>query len=110
MSAYECRTCGTTGQENFYKTAKYQCKACWNKRTYQSGKNKINKLKEDRGGACERCGFDQHLAALQWHHPDPSVKEYTIGHRRGLTESKLKEEVDKCELLCANCHAIEHAD
>ena len=109
MTAFLCRTCGATGQENFYKTARYQCKSCWNQRTYQTGIDKMNKLKVDRGGCCERCGYDKYLGALQWHHLDPSVKEYTIGHRRGLKEEQLKEEVDKCQLLCANCHAEVHA-
>ena len=109
MSAYICRTCGTEGEEHFYKTAKYQCKKCWNQRTYQSGVDKINSLKQQRGGCCERCGYNKYLGALQWHHLDPTVKEYSIGHRRGLNEQQLQQEVSKCQLLCANCHAEVHS-
>ena len=109
MSKYTCRTCGTKGEENFYKSAQYQCKSCWNKRTYQTGIEKLNRLKTARGGCCERCGYNKYLGALQWHHTDPTVKEYGIGQRRGLTESQLQDEVDKCQLLCANCHAEVHA-
>ena len=110
MTAHLCRTCGISGKENFYKSAKYQCKGCWNKRTYQSGIDKLNKLKIDRGGRCERCGYNKYLGALHWHHFNADIKEYTIGHRRGLSEKVLKEEIDKCQLLCANCHAEVHAE
>lgn len=110
MSAYECRSCGIKGKTNFYKNAKYQCKKCWNKRTYQSGKSKIDKLKLDRGGKCEKCGYNKYLGALEWHHLDPNVKEYAIGKRRGLKPETLQKEIEKCSLLCANCHAEAHAD
>jgi hypothetical protein len=109
MAAYECE-CGVTGVENFYKTAKYQCKSCWNKRTYQSGIEKVNKLKVERGGKCECCGYEKYLGALQFHHLDPSIKEFHLGNRRGLKEETLRNELDKCQLLCANCHAEAHAN
>ena len=109
VNAYKCKTCGVEGVDNFYKNAKYQCKGCWNARTYKSGIDKLNRLKQDRGGRCEQCGYDRYLGALQWHHLDPTVKEYSIGHRRGLNEQRLQEEVSKCQLLCANCHAEAHA-
>ena len=108
MAAYECG-CGITGAENFYPNSKYYCKSCWNKKTYQSGIDKLNKLKLERGGCCELCGYNKYLGALQWHHLDPTIKEYSIGKRRGLKEETLKEELDKCQLLCANCHAEVHA-
>lgn len=109
MTAYVCRSCEARGEEHFYKTVKYQCKSCWNKRTYQTGLEKLNKIKKLRGGKCEACGYDRYLGALQWHHLDPTVKEYTIGQRRGLSEQQLLLEVSKCKLLCANCHAEAHA-
>ena len=108
MAKYEC-ACGVKGEENFYSNSKYYCKSCWNKKTYQSGIDKLNSLKLERGGACEKCGYNKYLGALQWHHLDPTVKEYSIGKRRGLKEETLKEEVSKCQLLCANCHAEAHA-
>ena len=110
MSKHLCRTCGTTGEEKFYKNSLYYCKSCWNKKTYQAGIDKQNKLKEARGGSCEKCGYDRYLGALDWHHLDPTVKEFSIGKRRGLSEAALKEEIDKCQLLCANCHREVHAE
>ena len=108
-TAYQCRTCDTVGIKNFYKNARYQCKACWNKRTYQSSRDNLDLLISERGGKCERCGYKKSYAALQWHHVDPSQKEFGISSKRGAPIAQLREEVSKCKLLCANCHAEVHA-
>lgn len=52
------------------------------------------------------CGYDRHQAALQFHHVDPTEKEYGLS-ARGLSRSfeRAREEASKCVLLCANCHA-----
>ena len=67
------------------------------------------KAVEYKGGKCERCGYDKYVGALQFHHLDPAEKDFGIGHR-GYTASwdKVKAELDKCAILCANCHAEEH--
>jgi transposase len=59
----------------------------------------------EAGGVCAICGFDKHPAALQFHHIDTGQKAFTI--RDGDTRSleRLRVEVAKCVLLCANCHA-----
>lgn len=61
------------------------------------------------GGKCIRCGYDKCLHALHFHHKDPETKEFAFS--TGLTSAweKVKAELDKCELLCANCHAEHHA-
>lgn len=63
-----------------------------------------------KGGSCERCGYDRCVAALTFHHRDPTTKSFGIAEK-GVTRSwkRVKEELDKCDLLCANCHAeVEH--
>lgn len=107
MDEYVCE-CGVSGKENFYKY-KYQCKKCWNKRTYESAKKNLNTLIEERGGCCERCGYNRCKDALHWHHSDPSEKEFGISGRRGAPLDILRRETLKCVLLCANCHAEEHS-
>lgn len=71
-------------------------------------RNRMRRLKEilvgERGGGCERCGYDECVAALQFHHRDPNTKEFTISGRSWSLE-RLRPEVAKCDLLCANCHA-----
>ena len=64
-------------------------------------------LKEEAGNCCSRCGYDKCLAALEFHHTDPTVKE---GGIIGSTASlkKQREEAQKCILVCANCHREIH--
>ena len=59
---------------------------------------------------CTKCGFN-HPAALDFHHEDPKKKEYNV-HRLISNGSfdKAMEEVQKCIVLCANCHRIHHYD
>ena len=106
---YVCRTCGTKGKENFYENAAYQCKSCWNDRTYQSNKDKIANYMESRGGAkCQRCGYDRYVGALEFHHRDPKDKDPKWN--RGWNIERLKKELDKCDILCSNCHREVHAE
>lgn len=65
-------------------------------------------LIEYKGGKCERCGFDKPIpSCYDFHHVDPSIKEFTISHSSKSLDV-LKKEVDKCQLLCKNCHAEIH--
>ncbi len=64
-----------------------------------------------RGNACERCGYDRCVDALHFHHLDPSQKEYRLSSGNTRSLEKDLEEVSKCMLVCANCHAeIHHRD
>lgn len=60
---------------------------------------------EYKGGRCQVCGYDKYQGALDLHHINPSEKDFSIGHK-GYTRSweKVKAELDKCVLVCANCH------
>src|SRR5918993_4024704 len=65
---------------------------------------------EYKGGRCQVCGYERCIEALEFHHLDPTQKDFGIS-RKGYTRSweKVKEEVDECILLCANCHREFHA-
>jgi DNA-directed RNA polymerase subunit RPC12/RpoP len=108
LKKYTCKDCGVTGKENFYGYS-YQCKKCWNKRTYKVNRDKLDLLITERGGACEKCGYNKSFAALQWHHSDPTKKDFGISSNRGAPMEQLREETAKCLLVCANCHAEIHA-
>jgi predicted HNH restriction endonuclease len=60
---------------------------------------------EYKGGRCQVCGYDKCEGALELHHLDQSKKDFGIGDK-GYTRawSKVQAELDKCILLCANCH------
>lgn len=60
---------------------------------------------EYKGGRCQLCGYQRYQGALELHHIDRTTKSFGIGDK-GYTRSweKVKAELDKCALLCANCH------
>lgn len=65
-----------------------------------------------KGGKCQECGYNKCKGALQFHHRDPKEKEFCLANinlnDNNFTLKRLFEEVDKCDLLCANCHAEKH--
>ena len=65
-------------------------------------------LVERAGGKCIKCGYDKFQGALQFHHPDPNQKDFQISRNFSNNIEELCKEADKCQLLCANCHAEEH--
>lgn len=60
---------------------------------------------------CSQCGED-HPACLQFHHSDPSNKHKSVASMvsNGTSKSKIIEEINKCIVLCANCHCKEHIE
>ncbi len=63
------------------------------------------------GGQCQCCGYDTCDEALDLHHIDPSQKEIGFGKLRAnpIAITKMVDELQKCVLLCANCHREYHA-
>lgn len=57
-----------------------------------------------KGGKCQACGYNKYQGALDLHHVN-GKKEFSIGDK-GYTRSweKVREELDKCILVCSNCH------
>ncbi len=60
-----------------------------------------------KGGGCARCGYDKCPVSLVFHHEDPSVKEFGVATQI-RSWAKVKAELDKTTLLCANCHGETH--
>lgn len=84
------------------------------KSSYQCVKIHRRKVKEElvnyKGGKCEVCGYDKCLNALEFHHLNPTQKDFTISNSNIYKNlDKLKKELDKCILVCANCHREIHA-
>ncbi len=80
--------------------------AKWRERT-DANRKWINEYKLQRG--CVRCGYKEHPAALDFHHVAPETKSFTICTRLGSERGNLLAEMEKCEVLCANCHRIHTA-
>lgn len=61
-----------------------------------------------KGGHCKHCGYDKHYGALEFHHNNPKEKDFVWTKLRLKSWDKITNEIDKCTLLCANCHREEH--
>lgn len=63
-----------------------------------------------KGNVCQCCGYDKCAQALEFHHVDDTTKEFGISES-GETRSwkRLQNELDKCILVCSNCHKEIHA-
>jgi hypothetical protein len=82
-------------------------------RQYRNKTKQLRKLNKQRaveylGGACKHCGLrTDKYSVYDFHHLDPTAKEQGIG-KLVASWHKLVVELEKCILLCANCHRIEH--
>ena len=76
----------------------------------KAARRKVEALERCGSSICMRCGFN-HPAALQFHHRDPSTKLFNISTKLARVNpdwSIIDEELKKCDVLCSNCHDIEH--
>lgn len=60
------------------------------------------------GGKCCICGYDRCIDALEFHHKDPSIKEFKLGSGNTMSWKEYKSEALKCMLVCSNCHKEIH--
>lgn len=60
------------------------------------------------GSKCQRCNGEFHPAIFEFHHKDPAEKEFSPSQALQQSWENFKMELDKCELLCANCHRMTH--
>lgn len=88
----------------------FRCVKCSTGAVSERRRRVKRQLVDEAGGKCRLCGFDEHPAALQFHHLDPSIKEFHLSYKgftRGIDQ--MRAEARKCALLCANCHALVEA-
>ena len=85
----------------------------YNKRhSEDSNKNKVSAILY-KGGKCSICGISyngENASIFDYHHLDPSIKDANVSTMlkgKSLTD-KMKNEIDKCVLVCANCHRLIH--
>lgn len=88
------------------RDGRYRCRRCGSESVTRYRQNVKRTLVAEAGGACVICGYATCLAALHFHHVDPSTKRFGLG-LRGIARSIdiVRAEAQKCVLLCANCHA-----
>lgn len=85
------------------------CKPCVSLRSRAraiSSTDKVHEYLKDK--CCARCGETDYIL-LEFHHRDPALKEYTIAVMMSYSWDIILTEIEKCDVMCANCHRVEHS-
>lgn len=100
--------CQRHGQTTFRLDSRggWYCPQCTSEAVSKRRRRVKEVLVAEAGGQCVICGYDRYVGALQFHHRNPRHKAFHLA-QNGMTRSleRAREEVRKCVLLCANCHA-----
>jgi ferredoxin-like protein FixX len=97
-----CKPCTSIRTQNYRKLNPKKWRK-YDKNRNENVKSIINEWKE---GGCVKCG-ETRVWTLDAHHIDPSKKEYAIGDI-SHGPNKVRLELDKCVVLCSNCHRDFH--
>ena len=112
-----CEICGTLLQGRQTRFCGRSCKnrhLNYHHQSYVSQRARAARSKERlvrmMGGCCSRCGYARNLAALEFHHVDPTAKSFSLDARTLANRSweLVSREATKCQLVCSNCHAEIH--
>lgn len=102
---YVCEICGNEFDHGKGCCSYRKCQSCTMK---QHRLAKKLKAVEYKGGKCSICGYSKCLNALCFHHLNPDEKDFGITAHSCRSWTSIKIELDKCILLCTNCHAEVH--
>jgi transposase len=83
----------------------YRCRQCRIEAVVRRRRRVKQTLVAEAGGHCQLCHYSRCLAALEFHHLDPSAKAFAVSRRGAHSIVRLRTEARKCVLLCSNCHA-----
>jgi len=88
----------------------YRCRKC-TVEAVQKRREAVKQMSIDyKGGCCNKCGYSKCNKALEFHRLDPTKKDFSISYNGNTYAwTTVKKELDKCVLLCANCHREKHA-
>lgn len=106
--------CPVHGNINFSidkKTGVYICKRCHSAKLKKQNRARLKeKALLYKGGKCSKCGYSGCIGALEFHHTNPQSKDFNIS-KNALAKpwEVVVKELDKCILLCANCHRELHS-
>ena len=106
LNLSEFPSAGTIKGVQYYR---HKCIPCYSKQKLEESSLRMNKFREYKKTlSCNRCGYSDYRA-LEFHHPNNDKDEFDpcVIARYRSWENVMKE-LNKCEVLCSNCHRIEH--
>jgi len=107
----KCKIFKPLNSENFptsRKSFSSWCRVCTNKDGNRKRIGMKNQAIIERGGACQKCGYSKCIAALEFHHLDSQAKSMRRTGMKNLREEEFRAEIEKCILICSNCHREIH--
>lgn len=87
-----------------------RCKSCIAIEVRDRSRNAKKFLVESLGNKCNRCSQTFHYSQYEFHHVEPEHKDFTIGNRKLTSIGTLVKELEKCILVCCNCHTTIHKE
>jgi len=107
-----CEVHGWTGfsLQKQHKIKRWCCLRCGADRIKKMRTSIKQRAVEYMGGQCILCGYDKCASALEFHHLKHSEKKFEFRNNgRSLSVAVMQKELDKCIMLCANCHRELHS-
>lgn len=102
-----CRNCDTIDQSAFYETqGSLYCKACHRDKYFGKGRSRRDTAKMERG-ECAECHLKvtpENMCVFEFDHTRD--KKYNVSQMTSMRDTLFHEEIEKCVLLCSNCHRI----
>ncbi len=113
MTEYIERECKRHGITKFRRegNVRWRCISCSS--LYRKNNRRSNKaiLVAEHGGKCIRCGYNKSIRALEFHHRDPTQKDFRVsGRPDSMSLKSMRIEAKKCDLVCSNCHSEIHEE
>ena len=117
---HTCNHCGVELHEDNWrymgrKRPAYTCLVCDREQANtrkRAAREFVAHYKREIG--CERCGYNEHHFALELAHRNAEEKSHKhktnrSAYNQNWSIKRIKEELEKCEVLCANCHRVDTA-
>jgi len=117
---YVCRTCHCRYSSNWYANHKEHVRKRW-ANYYVENHDKLKKMQREQHNdymeilnelkinGCAICGYNKNPCALDFHHVNPKDKKMQVGAGNiDNSNKRIADELNKCILLCANCHRVIH--
>lgn len=101
--------CGEKDPSKYHGQKRSVCARCDNVYTVERQRKTAQKIRDYFDKKCAICGYSTFQIALSLHHLNPKHKDPTFHCIRGWSWNRVVRELQKCRLLCHNCHAAVHA-
>jgi hypothetical protein len=112
----KCEGCGETHPKYFHKNVKTKCTQCNSVKDYNTNIKPIIEKGKERNlnakikrGSCMDCKLlidDKNESMFEWDHKNPSEKTFAISRMHARKDDLYYAEIEKCDLVCSNCHSL----